>query len=185
MWPWGHLAVGYLLYSLGLRRVDRRPSSPEVFLLAIGTQLPDLIDKPLSWELDLLVSGRSLGHSLLIGGMVVAALFVVAAPRIGRSRVTALAVGYLSHPFADLPYRDVLAGEFATSAYFVWPLVPMPADEIDRSILEYLLAFQPGPYDYFQGLLLLFAVGLWFVDGTPGWHEFRDRVRGVASTVPR
>lgn len=37
-----------------------------------------------------------------------------------------LAVGSLSHLFADLPLGDVLSGEFATAAYFVWPLRSMP-----------------------------------------------------------
>jgi membrane-bound metal-dependent hydrolase YbcI (DUF457 family) len=173
MWPWGHLAVGYLLYSLGLRRTNRLPDSPEVFLLALGTQLPDLVDKPLSWELGLLVSGRSLGHSLLVAAVILAVLYVGLAPRIGRSRVTAFAVGYLSHPFADLPYVDLLAGEYATSAYLVWPLRSMPPDDLERSIIEYLLSFQPGPFDYVQFALVLLALGLWYLDGRPGWRELQ------------
>lgn len=185
MWPWGHLAVGYLLYSLGRRRRGRVPTSPEVFLLAVGALFSDLVDKPLAWELGLLRSGRSLGHSLLVAVIVVAILYAVLGPRIGRSRVTAFAVGYLSHPFADLPFADVLAGEFAMAAYFVWPLRSMPADDPERSILEFLLSFQPGPFDYFQGLLVLLAVWLWLFDGQPGWRELRNVVGRAAGAATR
>lgn len=180
MLPWGHLAVGYLLYSVGLRQRDRLPHSPEVFLLAYGTLVSDLVDKQLSWELGVLQSGRSLGHSVLIAAFVLALLYVYVAPRIGRSRVTAFAVGYLSHPLADIPYGDILAGEFATSAYFVWPLLSMPPSEPGRSIIAYLLAFEPGPFDYFQGLLVVLALGLWYLDGAPGWRELTGWIRGRA-----
>lgn len=184
MWPWGHLAVGYLLYSLALRHRDRIPDSPEVLLLAFGTLLPDLVDKPLSWELGVLRSGRSLGHSVLIATVVVVVLYVALAPRVGRTRVTAFAVGYLSHPVVDFPYADVLAGEFATTAYFVWPLRSMPPDDSDLSIIEYLLSFQPGPFDYFQGLLVVLAVILWYLDGTPGIDPLAARLRAAVGTPP-
>lgn len=176
MWPWGHLAVGYLLYSLGLRRLGRVPTAPEVFLLAAGTLVSDLVDKPLAWELGVLRSGRSLGHSLLVAAVVVVVLYTVIGPRIGRARVTAFAVGYLSHPFADTPLGDMLAGEFATAAYFVWPLRSMPPEELDPSIIGYLLSFQPGPFDYLQALLVVLALWLWVQDGRPGWHELRTAV---------
>ena len=171
MWPWGHAAVGYLLYSLGLRRRGRLPDSPEVFLLAFGTLVPDLVDKPLAWELGVLDSGRTVGHSLLVGIVVVLVLYAVVAPRIGRSRVTAFAVGYLLHPFADLPYADVLSGDLSTSAYFVWPVRRMPPDEFEGTILQFILSFEPGPFDYVQALLVLLAIWLWFEDGRPGWES--------------
>jgi hypothetical protein len=66
MWPWGHLALGYLLYSPFARaRFGRPPTDRATLLLAFGTQLPDLVDKPLAWRLDVLPAGRTLGHSLL------------------------------------------------------------------------------------------------------------------------
>ena len=48
--PWGHLAIGYLCLSLAIRARWRvPPQGPAVIAVAIGTQLPDLIDKPLAW----------------------------------------------------------------------------------------------------------------------------------------
>ena len=38
--------------------------------LAIGTQLPDLIDKPLTYQFAVLPSGRSLGHSLFFAAVL-------------------------------------------------------------------------------------------------------------------
>lgn len=185
MWPWGHLAVGYLVYSLWLGREGRSPDAIAVLLLGLGTQLPDLVDKPLAWELGVLEAGRSLGHSVLIGVVVLGVLYRVAGPRIGRDRVTAFGVGYLSHAVADLPASDLVAGEFATSAYLVWPLRSVPPEEIDRSIIEYLLAFQPGPFDYLQGVLVLLAVVRWYQDGRPGLGALRSLLRPETETPTR
>lgn len=58
MWPWGHAAIGYLLFSMDTRlRYGRRPGGPATILLFFGTQFPDLVDKPLAWTLPLLPSG--------------------------------------------------------------------------------------------------------------------------------
>ena len=60
MWPWGHLALGYLLHSpLARARFGRPPTDRATLLLVIGTQLPDLVDKPLAWWLGVLPAGRS------------------------------------------------------------------------------------------------------------------------------
>ena len=49
MWPWEHLAFGYVLYSLGVRTLrGRTPRGPPVLVLAVATQVPDLLDKPLA-----------------------------------------------------------------------------------------------------------------------------------------
>ena len=60
MLPWGHLAVGYLAYSLAVRvRSGGPPAGLAVAALAVGTQFPDLIDKPLVSWVSVLPSGRS------------------------------------------------------------------------------------------------------------------------------
>ena len=62
MWPWEHLAFGYLLWSLWLRARGRSlPGDWEALVLVFATQLPDLVDKPLAWQLGVLPGGRSLG----------------------------------------------------------------------------------------------------------------------------
>ena len=168
MWPWGHLAVGYLAYSMWRRRRGERPGSPEVSWLAVGTLLPDLVDKPLAWQFGLLESGRSLGHSLVVAAVVLGVLWVVLVPRVGRGSVVALAVGSLSHPLADLPWYGEHALDPAYATYLVWPLLPPPPYETEGSFLAHLLAYAPGPYEAFQAGLLAVAGYVWYRDGAPG-----------------
>lgn len=71
MWPWGHAAVGYTLYSAFSRMYYRKPPSDAAALVVLfGTQLPDFNDKPLAWTFDVLPTGRSLGHSLLTAAVI-------------------------------------------------------------------------------------------------------------------
>jgi len=76
MWPWGHAAVGYLAYSLGYRASDRRLTGAAVIALGVGTQFPDLIDKPLGWTFGVLPGGRTLAHSLLTVAVVAVVLAI-------------------------------------------------------------------------------------------------------------
>ncbi|PSQ27664.1 hypothetical protein BRD03_05435 [Halobacteriales archaeon QS_9_68_17] len=72
MWPWGHLAVGYLLYAASSRRQRARPpDGAETILIAFGTQFPDLGDKPLAWTVSVLPNGRSLAHSAFVAAAVI------------------------------------------------------------------------------------------------------------------
>lgn len=67
MWPWGHLAVGYLLYSAAVRlRTGRPPRAAAVVLLLAGTQLPDVVDKPLAWVYHVVPQGYAVGHSVFV-----------------------------------------------------------------------------------------------------------------------
>ena len=71
MWPWGHVALGYLFYSLYVHwRHDRPPSAPAAIAVGVGTLLPDVIDKPLAWWAAVLPNGRSLAHSAVVMGLV-------------------------------------------------------------------------------------------------------------------
>lgn len=180
MWPWGHVAVGYLLYSLGLRQRNQLPRSPEVFLLGFGTLFPDLVDKPLAWTLGVLESGRSLGHSVVVAAVVIGVLYLVVAPRVGRAPVTAFAVGYLSHPLADFPYAEVAAGELEFTTYLVWPLLSPPPYETEPSFLAHLVAYEFGPFEAVQLGLFAAAVYLWSRDGTPGLGAVRKTARRLA-----
>ncbi|MFB6362099.1 MAG: metal-dependent hydrolase [Halobacteriales archaeon] len=177
MWPWGHLALGYLLYSLELRRRGRVPEAPEVFLVAVGTQYPDLVDKPLAWTFGVLHSGRSLGHSVLFAGIVLALLYVFLVPRIDRSKLIAFAVGWLSHPLGDLPFRGFLAGDAVAPTYLAWPLLPVPADETERTLLTYILTYDYGLWEVFEFGLFVLAVVVWLYDDRPGWNHVRRFVR--------
>jgi hypothetical protein len=179
MWPWEHLAFGYLLYSayshLG---TGRSPRSDAVVILGIATQLPDLVDKPLAWSLAVLPSGHSLAHSLL-SALPLSALALVLAHRAGRSDVgVAFAIGYLSHLAGDVIY-PIAVGKDPFLGFLLWPLARVPSD---RSSMGFLAQFQKYFGEYLTYLddpavtgylalelgLLLTVFVLWLFDGMPG-----------------
>lgn len=128
MLPLAHAAFGYLVYAV----LDRSGASDRRALvaLALGTQLPDAIDKPLATR-RLLSSGRSLAHSLLVALPVLAGAGRLAdrlgAPRLG----TAFAVGYLTHLAGDL-LEPLVRREWGALRPLGWPLVAVPEYEADE-----------------------------------------------------
>lgn len=177
MWPWGHAALGYLLYAAYTRlRYDRPPDGSPTLLLLLGTQLPDLIDKPLAWTLAVLPSGRSLGHSLLV--LVPLVLVVVVAVRDrGPEWAGALAIGVLSHAVVDV-LPALVRGELAYTTSLVWPLLPPPPyNERDRTILGHFLSLEPTPMVTFELVLALVALAVWWRQGRPGIDTIRDVVK--------
>ena len=55
MWPWGHLAVAYLCYVLSIKlRGDGEQTLLTLVAVAVGSQFPDLIDKPFAWSVAIL-----------------------------------------------------------------------------------------------------------------------------------
>lgn len=174
MWPWGHLALGYLLYSLYYRfdRV-RLPPGPEALLLALGTQAPDLVDKPLAWTASILPSGRSLSHSVLIAALVLSALVILADRYDRRNLGLAFGFGYAIHLVGDALY-PLLRLEFDHLAFLAWPLLPLPPEDGDYGILEYLLSAQVTPEVVFETLLFALAVLAWRADAYPGLGTLRS-----------
>lgn len=171
MWPWGHLAVGYLVYSLYAHvRYERPPSGYATVLVALGTQFPDLVDKPLAWTFGVLPTGRSLAHSLFT--FLVVLLVVrryarsVDRPELG----TAFIVGYLTHPFAD-GVSALLAREFAYLTYLVWPLLPLPAYDTETSFLAHFTELSLTSGVLVEIGFAGFVVLLWVYDGVPGLRE--------------
>lgn len=179
MWPWGHLAVGYLLYSTLVRaRTGRAPSGPAALAVALGTQFPDLIDKPLAWGLGVLPHGRTLAHSLFTATIVVVLGYAYARHR-GRAELgVAFGVGYLTHPFADglLP---LVQGHTEYVAYLLWPLFGLPFYSTDATVLVSLGWFDLTVYGLFQLGLAVVAYAVWVADGRPGLGTFR-RSLGLA-----
>ena len=180
MWPWGHLGFGYLVLSAYDHLVGgRRPGDLEALALAIGTQFPDLIDKPLGWSLEVLPSGRSLGHSL-----ITAAIAIYAVSRVARTYETdgvggGFAVGYLSHLVGD-SYGAVLAGESGTLSYLLWPVLPIPTRVSGREygILAHFTEIQFSPLLLLELGLGAFAVLIWILDGAPGVRPVWRALRG-------
>lgn len=166
MWPLGHAAAGYLVYSLG---VDRdwlaAPSAGAVVALAVGTQVPDLIDKPLAWIVPVLPAGRSLGHSLLfVVPACVAAVLVARA--LDRSAVgIALALGILSHPLVDVvPF---LWGN-SPHEFLLWPVLTVEGYDTPPSVLAMLREDLTDPWFHLEFVLAAAALVRWHRDGTPG-----------------
>lgn len=136
MFPLGHAAFAYLTY-IGVAAVTRRPLPVHWGLvpLVVGSQLPDLIDKPLSFY-GVLVSGRSLGHSLFTAAILILLVWwtVDRAATPGREwterlhAVTpgAFAIGYMSHLVGD-SIDPLLEGADRDLAFLLWPVVP-PVD---------------------------------------------------------
>jgi hypothetical protein len=108
----GHIGIGKRMarpWSHGL----------PVFWLVLGTVLPDLIDKPLYYglvgltgkhgsELGLISGTRTLGHTLILAGVVW--LFSLR----GSARARALALGLLTHFALDL-FGDLFEKGFSSA----------------------------------------------------------------------
>lgn len=184
MWPWGHLAAGYLCYSVYCRFVaDRAPRGVPTVVALFGTQTPDLVDKPLAWTLGVLPSGRSLGHSLVTVAVVTPVVWWVARRRDAEPLAAAFGLGYLVHLFTDALY-PLLELDLVRAGFLAWPLVPQPGyDESSLGVLTYFLRLQPTPAVVFELLLVAVAGVAWHLDGHPGLGTVRSlsaRVRDTA-----
>lgn len=188
MWPWGHLAVGYLLSVLSLRVRRKAVDGTTVVLLAVGTQFPDLIDKPLTW-VGVLPGGRSLAHSLLVVIPLSAGVVYVAREADLTGWRSGFVLGYLSHLGAD-SYRAVLTGRFGELTFLAWPLLSLPDyernspwDHLDALVGAFrdtdASLFLARPMGAFTGQLVLFVAVclLWVSQGTPGLARLRESVR--------
>lgn len=180
MWPWEHLAVGYLAYSIAVRSVTGRPPRDPVavVVLAFATQFPDLIDKPLAWSLGMLPTGTSLAHSVFVA-VPLSVLVAVLAWRWGRPAIgAAFAIGYLLHLPSDAIYAAVILGSPLTGEGFAWPLVPATPIErtgfganVSHYFERYVAALTSREgIRYLAAELLLVggAFALWLRDGVPG-----------------
>ncbi len=169
MWPWGHLAVGYLLYSGYARwRLGEPPRAEATMVVVFGTLLPDLVDKPLAWTFGVLPTGRTLAHSVVIALPILVALYLWLRRSEHGQLVVALGIGWLSHSVSDLP-PEVLFGAYADASYLLWPILPSPTYETSPSFLAHLMALRIDGFQLLQLGLFLLASIVWYVDGTPGW----------------
>jgi hypothetical protein len=175
MWPWEHLAFGYVLFSLSLRACGRRlPGDLAVVALVVGTQLPDLVDKPGAWLFGVLPSGVSLGHSLLFAVPVAVGVLLLGW-RLGYAQVGwGFAVGLLSHPTGDALWYVALGSDVPP---LLWPLTPANVDngpfvgrlvELWLRFLDLLATPQGTVYVGVELVVLLGTLALWRHDGYPG-----------------
>jgi len=183
MWPWGHAAVGYLLYTLLTRvRDGHAPTGAAVLWLALGTQFPDLADKPLAWTFGILPAGRTLTHTLLISVPLCAASYALARRWRRSEWAIAFGVGYLAHIVADaLP--SLLWGELVDARFLLWPVLPAPPTEGSDSVLTHFATIEPTGYLLVQLGLTAVATAAWWLDGRPGIEYCLDRFRTLRATV--
>ncbi|EMA22733.1 MULTISPECIES: metal-dependent hydrolase [Haloarcula] len=119
--PIEHFIIALLPVAVYALLRDRQ--LPTLHLLAVtffGSQFPDLIDKPLAYELHLIPSGRVFMHSLPFA--IPLSIAVVAyAVRTDRTRLgAAFAFAHLSHLVAD--NRQLLRPDPYVSSDLLWPL---------------------------------------------------------------
>lgn len=181
MWPWGHVAVAYLVYSaLVRRRYQRLPNSIPAFAVVVGSQFPDLIDKPLSWSLGVLPGGRTLAHSVFFAALLFPVLVAVAT-RYNRTEVgVAFCLGHLAHLLTDLG-PSFFTGEFGAATYLFWPVLDQPDYAEPDSLLEGFLRYSMGGYEWFQLGLFALAVVVWYYDGRPGLAYIRLQLGRLVS----
>ena len=185
MWPWEHVAVGYLAYSAFSRVVWREaPSTRGALVLGLAALAPDLVDKPLAWGLGVLPSGKSLAHSLF-ALLPLSGLAAIVGTRRGSHRgPAAFVLGYASHLAGDVAYPLVVRGDLRAE-FLLWPLVPArgSADSVlphVRDLLDSFLAFLATPrgavYLAAEVGLLVAALAVWVADGTPVLDALRRRL---------
>ncbi|MFD1597936.1 metal-dependent hydrolase [Halobellus rarus] len=180
MLPWGHLALGYLVYTLGTRLWNRRaPGGAPTLVLAFGTQFPDLFDKPLNWWFNIF-DGRAIGHSVITTVVICVLLFVAARKYGHRDLVGAFSIGVFTHLLGD-SWNVLLSGSYGRASFLLWPLLSPPTypkDSLLDHLREWLGFFQTVPGSsprllvetQFGLQLVLFAllIGVWAFDGFPG-----------------
>lgn len=131
MFPLGHFVVAAVPAVSYLMLQDRRlPGLQAVFVIGVGSQFPDLIDKPLSHLVFLLPPGGRIGaHSLPIA-IPISVITLYVAWKLNRARAGEVFVfTYGVHIIAD--YRELLVPGGKAPAGLLWPLVPAPPGRVE------------------------------------------------------
>ena len=139
--PVTHAAVAYLLYvAYPAVTTHRLPARWALVPVAVGSQFPDLIDKPLAYW-GAIPYGRSLAHSVFSLLAVCAvvwwatrSLSIRLGDRVPESlwRVTpaAFAIGYAAHLLGD-SWQGLLRGDFFAVRFLAYPLFGVPRSPSD------------------------------------------------------
>ena len=140
--PVTHAAVAYLLYVAYAAVTTRRlPARWALVPVAVGSQFPDLIDKPLAYW-GVLAYGRSLAHSVfslvIVCGMVWWMLRSDTVPcgdllpdQLCRVAPAAFTIGYAAHLLGDA-WRGLLSGDFVSVRFLVYPVFGVPRSSSDN-----------------------------------------------------
>jgi len=187
MWPWEHAAFAYLAFSVLCRAVWRRtPRTRAAVVATAAGVLPDLVDKPLSWWLTVLPSGRSLAHSLLVLAPIFAVVLLVGWATDERPVAVAFVVGYLTHLAGDGVDPLVVEGEWR-GGFLLWPVVPAPEGaaggglphlrELVDAFVQFLATPRGTAYLFAEVVFLALVAALWLYDGYPGMRWLHSRSR--------
>jgi len=176
MWPWEHIAVAYITYSLFRRTCNSKPPGPAAVLAVVaGSLFPDLLDKPLEWWIGAFPS-VSIGHSVIVavpvGAVILSSTWLLRRTDVGVGFVT----GHLLHVPCDMFYPLIIGGTIHPRQY-LWPLYinqSQPDTKLIGTVLEYLAdfgTFLASPegiaYLLLDFVLLSVAFVLWVDDGLP------------------
>lgn len=182
----GHLGITLGVFiGLGVF-IPRLKSVIDLRYLAIGSILPDLIDKPIGKVIfaSTFANGRIIGHTLLFSFLLaLAGIYLYQKKRDARG--LALASGSFFHILEDQVW-----GRPQT---FLWPLLGwgFPRDSIDYTGLEYLIimfekSFEPEFSQTFiaevlgAGIIIIFA-GSWLKKrlnkNNPEWKNLIEKSR--------
>jgi len=121
--PIEHFIIALLPVAVyALLRDKRLPSLQLVAVTFFGSQFPDLVDKPLAYELYLIPSGRVFMHSFPFA-IPLSIVVIAYAVRTDRARLGAAFVfAHLSHLVAD--NQRILPPDLYVSSDLLWPLRP-------------------------------------------------------------
>lgn len=177
MFPWEHVAFGYLCYSLLAHLAGRSPSDAAAVAVVAATLGPDFVDKTLSWVLGIFPQGYSVAHSMFVAALLISVVFAAAVHRNRPFVGVAFGVAYVSHLVGDVVY-PIVFGDPISMKKVLWPLVTLPAYENDISALdrffyytdrylEQLIALEPSPFLLAEFGFLFVAFLVWVYDGVP------------------
>lgn len=184
MWPWEHVAAGYLLVSLCSHAVGAgSPDGRIALAAAFGAVFPDLVDKPLSWTFGVFPSGYTVAHSAFVLPVFALAVWLAGSARDERGLAVAFLLGHVSHLAGDVAYPFVLGDGWAVTAV-LWPVVETPNSAAGAGLLARALfyfgswfgrlrAFEFGPLLLFETALVGVVVAVWLYDGAPVVAECR------------
>jgi hypothetical protein len=148
----------------GARRIGMRP---EIAFVAIGSMLPDLIDKPLGYLIyGAMGTGRIFAHTLLFLLVLAAVAVILRSPKVGS-----VAGGVLAHLGLD--------SIWATPSILLWPLLGDFPVNPELSVLGYFEMLMRGLEnpDIFVPELLGFLYLLHFTLQTgPGAFSVAKRI---------
>lgn len=146
MWPWEHLGIGYVAYLLVRPRAWWEADRITLGALVLGTQLPDLVDKPLAWVFAVLPSGRSFAHSLFFAAAL-AAVAVYAGRRYQRLDASfALVFGDLTHLALDA-WEPYSLHQYRQLGFLFWPLTPSPYYDEPTNLMQLIRDAMNADFD--------------------------------------